>query len=402
MNDDQSTPPVNENEFDRLIELSEMDLDYTELEDFLQDLNTLAAKIANTPISFVNLIDNFTQWTVSNEGFDLHQMPREESVCQFTITEEAEFEIQDLSQDERFKNKFYVKDEPRLKYYYGIPLTTAKGHNIGALCVLDWESRELDPEKKEFLSLVADEVIKRIEFLKENNMLKGQLEKLRKTQKKVGHDIRSSLGGIIGITDMIKSDLDPEKAKDILELVNMIKKGSQSVLDLADEIMKEGSYSKEPGANEFSISTFCEKLENLYMPQARAKEVNLKIMNKADNQNVFFPKTKLIQIAGNIISNSLKFTPENGEVVVTVSMNESDEATHQLEITVKDTGVGMTKEKQKEILSGTQSSEDGTSGEKGYGFGLQLVKHLIDKANGTMKIESEQGKGTTFKVTIPV
>ncbi len=74
--------PLPENEMQRVIELSEFDLDYSSLQENFKDLAKLAAKVAGTNISLVNLIDSFTQWTVTNFGLDLEQMPREDSVCQ--------------------------------------------------------------------------------------------------------------------------------------------------------------------------------------------------------------------------------------------------------------------------------------------------------------------------------
>jgi hypothetical protein len=73
--------PFPENEMDRLLSLSEFDLDYDNLEDNFKDLTRLAAKVAGTEISLINLIDSFTQWTISSHGLDIAQMPREESVC---------------------------------------------------------------------------------------------------------------------------------------------------------------------------------------------------------------------------------------------------------------------------------------------------------------------------------
>ncbi len=73
-----------------------------------------------------------------------------------------------------------------------------------------------------------------------------------------------------------------------------------------------------------------------------------------------------------------------------------------LNIRVSDTGVGMSDEKIEEILQGEAESEGGTGGEKGYGFGLSLVHHLVQQAEGEIELESEEGKGTEFRITLPV
>jgi len=89
--------PIPEDEFNRLVQLADYDLDNSELESSLKDLTKLAAKVAGTDISLVNLIDSFTQWSVASEGIAIKQIPREDSVCQYTIMNNQPFEIKDLT-----------------------------------------------------------------------------------------------------------------------------------------------------------------------------------------------------------------------------------------------------------------------------------------------------------------
>ncbi len=393
-----STELLVKNEFHRILELSELNLDYSDLQKYLQDLAELAAKIANTQISLVNLIDSYTQWTVSRSGIELEQMPREDSVCQYTIQGDNALEVSDLSLDERFKEKFYVKGDPNLRYYYGLPLQTKQGNNIGALCVVDTEQKVLDPEKKELLRYIANEVVTRLLFLQENNLLRKELDEAKDSNLKVIHDIRGPLTGIIGVADLVERQLSPEQAKSILELVVLIKKSGESLMDLADEIMNNASEKVEPGENEYSFETFIDKLHKLYQPQAISKKLDLQFTGS--NAQVVFPKTKLTQIAGNLISNALKFTPEQGSIHVALAVEKVRES-QMLTLSVTDTGQGMTPESIDMILEGQKESSNGTGGEAGFGFGMKLVKHLVEKAGGYMTIQSEQDKGTCFKVLIP-
>src|SRR5580698_3841860 len=106
--------PIPANEMDRILSLSEFDIDFSAHQDNFKDLAKLAAKVAGTEISLVNLIDTFTQWTISNHGLNMDQMPREDSVCQYTILNGEYFEVENLAADTRFKDKFYVTDDPNL------------------------------------------------------------------------------------------------------------------------------------------------------------------------------------------------------------------------------------------------------------------------------------------------
>jgi signal transduction histidine kinase len=113
-----------------------------------------------------------------------------------------------------------------------------------------------------------------------------------------------------------------------------------------------------------------------------------------------FQKNKLMQIAGNIVSNAIKFTPQNGVVKVDLDItiiNNQD----WVQVIVNDSGVGMDQKAIDNILAGDASSQKGTGGETGYGFGLSLVKHLVNSLKGTLQIESTPGAGTKFEVRLP-
>jgi len=395
--------PVPENEFERLISLSNLDLDYSDHQNNFKDLAKLAAKVAGTSISLVNMIDSLTQWTISNYGMDIDQMLREDTVCQYTIMNNQPLEIGDLSTDERFREKSYVTGDPNIRYYYGVPLQLSAGLNIGSLCVIDSQQRALDPEKIELLKIIADEIVGRLKTFKVMDSLKAKLLEANNTHKKVAHDIRGPIGGIIGLASIIQDQGPNNQMEEVLEFISLIHKSGNSVLDLADEILS--SHKPEPktgivAANEFNISVFKDKLLKLYEPQARNKNIRFEVNTRPETETVPFSKNKLLQIAGNLISNSMKFTPEHGEVKVDLDLtvNQFDKT---LVITVKDTGIGLTEEAAKAILNGTSGTTDGTGGESGYGFGLALVKHLIESLKGNLRINSEPGEGATFIVTLP-
>jgi signal transduction histidine kinase len=396
--------PLPENEMQRVIELSEFDLDYSSLQENFKDLAKLAAKVAGTNISLVNMIDSFTQWTVSNFGLDLEQMPREDSVCQYTIVSEQFFEVKDLSVDDRFKDKFYVKDDPSLRYYFGVPLQTNDGIQLGALCVMDTIGKEISPEKVEMLKIIADEIVNRLMVIRVIKGLKNRVNEVKETQKKVVHDIRGPLSGIVGLAQIISEQGNDNKLEEVLQLVSMIQKGGHSLLELADEILslekKVDNPSHEVGNNEYNLMIFKEKIERLFSPQAANKKINFKVLTDSKTGDISFSKNKLLQITGNLISNAIKFTPLNGQVTVELSIIIT--RTKQLSIKVSDTGSGMDQDTIHQIMYGEQKSTQGTSGEKGYGFGLMLVKHLIIKLNGSLNIESEPDKGTTFSVLLPI
>lgn len=396
-------PPIPHNEDQRVWALTEFDIDYSDTSDLLKDLVELAAKIAGTKISLINLIDTYTQWTVANFGLPIDQMQREDSVCQYTIVQEGSFEVKSLSADERFKDKFYVVDDPNLEYYFGIPLATQDGLNLGALCVLDTSAKSLSPEKVELLKIVAKEVVNRLTTIKYIQNLKSKVVEVKETNKKVAHDIRGPLSGIIGLAQMVTEHGQSQKLDDILEIMKLIQRAGNSLLDLATEILNAEDQQARGivKAEEFTLKTFKEKLEKLYTPQAANKQINLDFHIKVGQELKPIPKNKLLQITGNLITNAIKFTDEKGFIKVEMNIHAIPGSGQSLEIVVADSGVGLNQEEIDAILKGVKASSSGTTGEKGYGFGLSLVKRLIDELHGTLDIQSEVGKGTTFTVTLP-
>lgn len=395
-------PPIPDNEMERLLSLSEFDLDYTEYKDSFKDLAKLAAKVTGTEVSLVNLIDSYTQWSISGYGLKIEQMPREESVCQYTIINGAYFEVEDLRNDERFKDKFYVTDEPRLRYYYGIPLKVSDEHNIGALCVLDKNVKELTPEKVELLRIIADEIVNRLKDLKVIGKLKSKLSEASETQKKVAHDIRGPLSGIIGLAQLISDQGEANQIEEVLEFINLIHKSGRSILELADEILSADKNDHKPVSNgaELNLLVFKDKIERLFVPQARNKNILLTVKTSSQSERIPFARNKLLQITGNLISNAIKFTPAGGYVEVGLSLEVNDHIS-VLQILVKDNGVGIDEKGIEKILKGNAASTTGTTGEAGFGFGLALVKHLIEALKGTLNIYSKPNQGALFEVRLP-
>lgn len=387
------------NEMERILALSDLDLDYTNFNNNFSDLARLAAKIAGTDISLISIIDTYTQWLISNYGMESGPVNREDTICQYTIAEEHYFEVPDLYLDARFADKDFVTSTLNLRYYFGLPINV-QGQNIGTLCVIDDKPKKLSPEKIELLKIIATEIVNRLKALKLIESLKYKVEETKSTQNKVIHDIRGPLSGIVGLAEYMSVQGRNNKIDDILDMISLIHKSGNSILELADEILS--SEVRKMTNEGLTLTSFKEKLYQLYTPQAKNKNIHLEI-NDLTNTDVKLPaKSKLLQIAGNLISNAIKFTAHDGHIRVQLSIEVSNNISF-LNIIVTDNGIGIDEETIKLILSSKHSSGSGTDGEKGFGLGLQLVLHLIRSLKGKLNISNSQsGNGTEFKVELPV
>jgi K+-sensing histidine kinase KdpD len=394
-----NSAPIPENELLRLISLSKLSFDYTNHIDEFKDLTQLAAKVSGMEMSLINIIDSYTQWSISGYGTNLGQVPREVSVCQHTIMSRDPLEIKDFTLDERFNTKDFVKGSSGLRYYYGLPLEISEGINIGTLCLIDSKVRSLTPEKAELLALIAESVVKRIKCSSAVKTLNSQLSDCNESKKKVAHDIRGPLLGIIGLSELMTDEdltCDPPQQ---MSLINMIHESSKSLLDLAEDLLSDSDTSK-PSDNELNLGSFKDILDRLYMPQAHYKNVELKIKINSETGQALYSKNELIQVAGNLISNAIKFTPSGGKIEVELSF-EHTSADNILKIQVSDNGIGIDTELIKNVIRGKNGTTLGTIGEKGYGYGLGLVIHLIKSLKGEINVTSKKGEGTVFSLTIP-
>ncbi len=378
-----------------------MNLDYTDLKDTFSDLAKLAAKVTGSPVSMVNLIDNYTVWTVSSYGFAVEQTPREESVCQYTILEKEEFVVNDMTLNSVFKDEGFVTGDPHFRFYHGVPLKHL-GHNLGALCVLDRKDKALSAEKVELLKIIAGEVTNRLKAMQHIEQLRGKMHEIKDVQNRMAHDIRGPVAGIMAIAEVISQQGNENTLDEVLEVIRMIYKSGKSVLELADEILTEDKKALINAKSRTGmLNTLKERFEQLYTPQALGKNVTLKVELEDTDSDVNLSQPKLMQIAGNLISNAIKFTPRESSVTVSMNVLQVTENERKLRIAVKDEGAGISEEQIAQLLADNTESTDGTDGEKGYGFGLALVKHLVKALNGTFEIKSRPGEGSMFEVALP-
>ncbi|GAC1544751.1 MAG: hypothetical protein NVS2B17_26270 [Candidatus Velthaea sp.] len=156
--------PVPANEDQRLAALYEYQLLDTPVEELFDALTRLAANVCGTPISLITLIDRDRQWFKSSVGFDhITEAPREVAFCAHTIMDDAIFEVEDLRADARFAENPFVANDPKLRFYAGVPLRTPRGEALGTLCVMGREPHALTGEQRTSLRAIADAVLEHFE-----------------------------------------------------------------------------------------------------------------------------------------------------------------------------------------------------------------------------------------------
>ncbi|RPE05374.1 PAS domain S-box protein [Chitinophaga lutea] len=186
-----NTPLVPEIEQRRLAALRSYEILDTFREEEYDRLTRLASQICGMPISLISLVDEHRVWVKSGVGAIAHvnEIPRNESVCNYTIMEPRYFEVEDTSKDSRFADFPGIKGPAHIRFYAGYPLIDREGHALGTICVLDHKPNHLTEAQRESLQLLAGTVVSLIETRKKRQEL-GHFEQIFK----LSHDMICIVG----------------------------------------------------------------------------------------------------------------------------------------------------------------------------------------------------------------
>ena len=156
--------PLPQNEKKRLAVLWQYEVLDTMPEELFDDLTELAARICEAPIALISLVDEERQWFKSRVGTSITETSREVSFCSYAIRQPGLLIVPDATRDPRFVSNPMVVSEPKIRFYAGAPLITPDGHALGTLCVLDKVPRDLRPDQKHALTILARHVVSQLEL----------------------------------------------------------------------------------------------------------------------------------------------------------------------------------------------------------------------------------------------
>ncbi|MAT04424.1 MAG: GGDEF domain-containing protein [Acidimicrobiaceae bacterium] len=158
------TAPLPDDEADRLAALADTGILDTLPEQAYDDITLLASQICETPIALMSLVDESRQWFKSKVGVEIESTPRDVSFCAHAILQPDQlFLVPDTHADERFADNPMVA-QADVRFYAGVPLTTAGGHALGTLCVIHQEPHRLAPEQQQALWALSRQVIAQLEL----------------------------------------------------------------------------------------------------------------------------------------------------------------------------------------------------------------------------------------------
>ncbi|KAB2828030.1 MAG: hybrid sensor histidine kinase/response regulator [Paludibacter sp.] len=215
----------------------------------------------------------------------------------------------------------------------------------------------------------------------------------------IAHDIRSPLAGILQTIDAIDQGFFDPSSELFSEIIRDLKNRTNETNTLLNSLLQWTRMQDKNVALNLKMTNIYELMKScISLLELNAKEKNIGIELKLKkNFEAFCDEVSTHTVFRNLINNAIKFTPENGKVII-----NGKSGLRYMEVSIEDTGVGMSAEVINKILVENEHyTSFGTHNEKGTGLGLMIVKNFIQRNKGLLKIESEVGAGSKFTVCLP-
>ncbi|TGK92921.1 hybrid sensor histidine kinase/response regulator [Leptospira brenneri] len=401
--------PLPKNEMARLSALKGLEILDTPEEEMFDEVTKLASMICNVPISLVSLVDETRQWFKSHHGLNARETPRSLAFCAHAILGEGLFVVPNAKEDIRFKNNPLVDEAPNVIFYAGFPLALDDQIKLGTLCVIDNKPRELTNDQMQMLHLLGKQTIRLLQMRNANERLgieKRSAEKATAAKRDfiaaISHDIRNPLNSLLGMSEMIREvELHPS----VLSYVDHVRNAGEVILHLVNDTIEISRLEENASVlkNEwFELHQCLHILDSFFTAETKRKKIDFILHNKVD-QNVFVysDKRKIEKVFWNLTANAVKFTNQ-GNVTCSVHLENVREDKGILHIEIKDTGPGISPEVKDRLFQKYNEFVPEGCVISGSGLGLSIVKLSLDEMKGEVNVESTLGKGSAFKVKIPL
>jgi signal transduction histidine kinase len=217
----------------------------------------------------------------------------------------------------------------------------------------------------------------------------------------MSHELRTPLNAIIGFSSTMRSETFGPLSDKYMEYAGDINSSGEHLLELINDILDASSMEAgklELGEENLGVGKSVEAA--MRMVNDRADEKNIRLTSNIDDDlpMLHADKRRLMEILLNLLSNAIKFTPPDGEVALTASLDDGDAHV----FTMTDTGIGMDEEELAKAMSKFGQVDSGLGRkQEGTGLGLPLTQGLVELHGGTLEIDSKKGEGTTVTVRFP-
>ena len=254
-----------------------------------------------------------------------------------------------------------------------------------------------------FIALFRD-ITDRIQAEEEIKRKNEELQLLNTEKDKffsiISHDLRTPFNNFLGFTQLLVEKLPTFTLKEIHKIAVSMRTTATDLFSLLENLLEWSRLQRDVvifSPSSFMLMQKISESMSLVVESATKKEIDISYAIP-DELTVFADENMLRSIICNLSANAIKFTPHAGKITITAKSLDND----WIEISVKDTGIGMNKEMVGNLFQvGINTSRTGTAGEPGTGLGLIICKEFIEKHGGKIWVESQKGKGSTFYFKLP-
>lgn len=392
----------------------------------------LAARLLNTPIAAISLVDDDRQWFLARTGLGLEQTPREDAFCAHTICSDGVFVVPDATVDGRFQSNPLVLAEGGIRFYAGVPLRLEDGLGLGALCVIDHAPREFSAEDQAALTELAQIVTDAFRLRESLFDVQALAQAKSNFLANMSHEIRTPMNGVMGMAELL---LHSPLSADQSQCVQTILTSAEGLLGVLNDVL---DFSKlEAGAVRIElgpvvVTQLIEELCELHAARlsagTNATHPAIEIVQDLEVTHpcLMMDGLRVRQVLNNLIGNAVKFT-ERGAVEVRANWLDQlddqpflaltrqaqqsarvlvDVAPRQqagwVRILIQDSGIGMTESELGRLSTAYAQADDSiTRRFGGTGLGLSICSGLLRAMGAGLAVRSCAGVGTLFEVLIP-
>jgi PAS domain S-box-containing protein len=395
-----------------LYNISTAALNQMDIKDIYPTIVDELSKIWDTSNFFIALYDKATDSLsmpfFSDEKDQFEKVPARKTITKWAIglKRSVLLKVNDLKDLENSGNIALVGSQ--CKVWMGVPLKADK-EIIGVMAFQDYHDEDkFSQDDVNVLEFIANQIAIAIQRrIMIDNVIQAGKKAEEAAQSKqqfmstMSHEIRTPLNEVIGITNLL---LQGNPREDQMDFIKTLRFSGNHLLTLVNDVldynkMESGKIEFEQA--QFNLSDFLKDIHRTYSFRSKSKNIEFDIIKENELPNeVIGDSIRLNQILSNLLSNALKFT-QKGSIHIVIKEIERRKKSSRIEFLVRDTGIGIPKDKHVLIFdSFTQASPDTTRHFGGTGLGLAICKKLVELQGGQINVESEPGKGSTFRFVL--
>ena len=395
-----------------LYNISTAALNQMDIKDIYPTIVTELSKIWDTNNFFIALYDKKSDTLsmpfFSDETDEFENVPARQTITKWVISlrKPVLLKLNDLKDLENSGDIALVGTP--CKIWMGVPLKADK-EIIGVMALQDYHDEDkFSQEDVNVLEFIANQVAIAIQrrtmidnVIQAGHKAEEAAQSKQQFMSTMSHEIRTPLNEVIGITNLL---MQGNPREDQMDFIKTLRFSGNHLLTLVNDVldynkMESGKIVFEQAS--FNLDDFLNDIMRTYSFRSRSKSIEFDIVKENSlPSEVTGDSIRLNQILSNLLSNALKFT-QNGSIHVILKEIERKDRNSRIEFMVKDTGIGIPKDKHDIIFeSFTQASSDTTRHFGGTGLGLAICKKLVELQGGTIDLESEPGKGSAFRFVL--